>query len=163
MIEDVKARAIPFGRLPLRLRRASVPHVLVMILLPLCACFDGEPPRNVAADEPPRGVIELPTDGAIEPASFRISGWAGDDHGIRAVRVLVDGRLAAMASFVAQRPDVTKVFPRFRHGTDRHGWEALVEIAAPGVHTLQVEAVDTNGMTSDLGSRHVTIAERASR
>ena len=111
-------------------------------------------------NQPPLGTIERPIDGATEQPSFKVIGWAGDEKGIRAVRVLVDGKLAAVASFVWERPDVTKVYPHFRHGTDRHGWETTVEIAVPGLHTVRVEAVDTEGATTDLGTRTVTVVAR---
>jgi hypothetical protein len=109
------------------------------------------------ANDPPRGVVELPADGVVESPPLRVAGWAGDDRGIVAVRVLVDGRLASIARFVALRPDVTKAFPALRHGTDRHGWEALVNVAEGISHTVRVEAIDTNGTMSVLGSRHVTV------
>jgi hypothetical protein len=109
--------------------------------------------------QPPRGVVELPVDGASERSPLRIAGWAGDDHGIVAVRVIVDGKLAAVASFVALRPDVTKAFPQLRHGTDRHGWEALVDAGGNGPHIVHVIAVDTDGATTDLGTRSVTVAD----
>jgi hypothetical protein len=108
-------------------------------------------------------MMERPIDGATERPSFKVIGWAGDDKGIRAVNVFVDGKLAAVASFVWDRPDVTKVYPHLRHGNDRHGWETTVETGTPGVHTVRVEAVDTDGVTSDLGTRTVTVAAHGLR
>lgn len=111
-------------------------------------------------NQAPLGVIDRPTDGATVPTSFNVTGWAGDDRGILMVRVLVDGKLAGIASFVAERPDVTRVHPHLRHGTDRHGWEAIVEAGEPGAHALRVEAVDSDGVTSELGRRRITVAAR---
>jgi hypothetical protein len=92
--------------------------------------------------------------------TFRVRGWAGDDRGIRAIRVLVDGELAAMAAFTWERPDVSAVYPHFRHGNDRHGWETTVDGASPGLRAVRVEAVDTDGVTSDLGTVRVTVSVR---
>jgi hypothetical protein len=127
-----------------------------------CGCVDRASLTDArrGANQPPLGTIERPIDGATVPPSFTVIGWAGDDRGVRAVRVLVDGKLAAVASFAWERPDVTKVYPHVRHGTDRHGWETTVEAGAPGVHTVRVEAMDTDGATRDLGTRTVTVAAR---
>ena len=108
-------------------------------------------------NQPPLGAIERPRDCATEQPSFKVMGWAGDDRGIRAVHVLVDGKLAAVANFVSERPDVTRAYPHFRHGTDRHGWEATVVIRTPHIHSIHVEAVDVNASTVDLGTRRVLV------
>lgn len=110
------------------------------------------------ANQPPLGVIEEPLDGATAVRAFTVSGWAGDDRGIREIRVLVDGQLAAVASFVQNRPDVTRVYPQFRHGNDRHGWTATVDVGAPGPHIVQVVALDSDGVTSELGVRGISVA-----
>jgi N-acetylmuramoyl-L-alanine amidase len=111
-------------------------------------------------NQPPRGVIDEPRDGTMAPPTFRVRGWAGDDRGIKAIRVLVDGELAAMASFTWERPDVSNVFPHFRHGNDRHGWETTVDGTSLGLHAIQVEAIDTDGVASDLGTVWITVLVR---
>ena len=111
-------------------------------------------------NQAPLGVIDRPNEGATVSTSFDVTGWAGDDRGILMIRVLVDGKLAGIASFVAERPDVTKAYPHFRHGTDRHGWEAIVDTAEPGSHAVCVEAVDSDGVTSELGRRHIIVQAR---
>lgn len=144
---------------PTRPLRACLQWLIPALSLGLCACMNQASLTTARdANQPPLGVIDRPIEGATEQPSFKVTGWAGDDRGIRAVRVLVDGKLAAVASFVWERPDVTKVYPHFRHGTDRHGWETTVDTGVPGVHTVRVEAVDTEGVTSDLGTRTVTVA-----
>jgi hypothetical protein len=103
-------------------------------------------------------VIEEPRDGETALPLFKITGWAGDDRGIQAVRVFLDGELIALAEFAWDRPDVSMVYPHLRHGTDRHGWETTVETAA-GSHVLRVEAVDVDGSTSALGTRRIAVAD----
>ena len=109
-------------------------------------------------NQPPLGMIEEPREGATALPSFKIKGWAGDDRGIRAVRVFLDGELIALAEFAWDRPDVSMIYPHFRHGTDRHGWETTVETAA-GSHVLRVEAVDIDGSTSALGTRRIAVGD----
>jgi Bacterial Ig domain len=112
-------------------------------------------------NQPPLGVIESPREGATALRSFTVTGWAGDDRGISAVRVFLDGELVGLADFAWDRPDVSTVYPHVRHGTDRHGWEATV-VTLPGTHAVHVEAVDIDGATSDLGSRRLIVADRSS-
>lgn len=136
--------------------------VLSVLSIPCTACWDAETSLRSARrpNQAPLGAIDGPNDAATVPTSFNVTGWAGDDRGILVIRVLVDGKLAAIASFVAERPDVTKVHPQLRHGTDRHGWEATVEAGEPGSHEVRVEAVDSDGVTSDLGARQITVGAR---
>ena len=101
--------------------------------------------------------MDQPREGSTKEARFKVEGWAGDDVGIRAVRVLLDDQPVALASFIFDRPDVTAVYPELRHGTDRHGYEAVVDEAPPGPHTVSVEAVDTDGATTKLGTSRVLI------
>ena len=109
-------------------------------------------------NQAPLGMMEAPRNGTVTLRSFTVTGWAGDDRGIRAVRVFVDGELIGLADFVWDRPDVSAVYPQFRHGTDRHGWEKTVEIA-PGPHTVRVDVLDIEGAVSDLGTRRLVVSD----
>lgn len=141
-------------------KRLSHPDLLRLLFPVLvlscgaCSASSHEP------NQPPHGHIDEPHEGAMAQSTFRVRGWAGDDRGIRAIRVLVDGQLAAVAAFTWDRPDVSEVYPNFRHGNDRHGWETAIDGALPGLHTVHVEAVDTDGATSDLGSVRITVPNR---
>ena len=104
-------------------------------------------------------MIEEPREGTTALPSFIATGWAADDRGIRAVRVFLDGELVALAEFARDRPDVSTVYPNVRHGTDRHGWEVTV-VTTPGTHVLHAEAVDIDGVTSDLGTRRLVVSDR---
>src|SRR3954463_15171126 len=110
----------------MRLHHARALCLLAM-LASSCARSDGD---RIGAPSPthipPLGVIELPPDSAITGNDVKLTGWAGDDVGVRLVRVLVDGNVVALAAFTVDRPDVTKVYPQLRHGTDRYGYEATV-------------------------------------
>jgi len=136
-------------------------YVGVSVLLVACAaanCADGRDTRHTARLEnrPPLGAIEEPREGTTVPRLFKVRGWAADDRGIRMVRVFLDGELISLGEFAWDRPDVSSAHPDFRHGTDRHGWEAMVE-TVPGSHTVRAEAVDIDYVTSDLGSRNFIV------
>ena len=108
----------------------------------------------------PLGVIEVPAEGQAIPPSVTIRGWAADDRGVRSIMVLVDGVPSALAGLTWARPDVTQVYPLLKHGTDRHGWEAVVDIHAAGPHTVSAIAVDSDGVSSVLGQRQVIVSAR---
>jgi hypothetical protein len=147
------------------LLRRVLPVLPVIVAAACVGCADGRSPAATAlsGNQPPFGVIDEPHEGGTVLASVKVAGWAGDDRGIRAIRVLVDGEFAAIAGFVTLRPDVTAVYPHFRHGTDRHGWETTVEILGPGLHIVQVDAVDTDNAMFTLGVRRVTVTAPQSR
>lgn len=113
--------------------------------------------RMVPRLDMPMGHIDEPLRDATVVSDLRVSGWAGDSRGIREVRVLVDGKVAAVTALTWDRPDVSAIYPEFRHGSDRHGWRANVEVPAPGVHRLSVEAVNLNGVSGELGARVITV------
>ena len=115
----------------------------------------------VLSNKAPVGVIDMPADGA-SGSSFIVSGWAADDRGIREVRVSVDGQPVAMAAFDQERPDVTRVFPQYRHGNDRHGWKTVIEVTQPGERTIRIDAVDTDGAITLLGVRRVSVPSQSS-
>lgn len=123
-----------------------------------CADSRGREHALHGENQPPLGMLEEPRDGTTVSRSFKVRGWAGDDRGIRAVRVFLDGELIALADFAWDRPDVSMVYPHFKHGTDRHGWERTVETVA-GPHELRVEAVDIDGVTSALGTLRIAVAD----
>jgi hypothetical protein len=145
------------------LSHANLLELLFTALALSCtACIDSSDSVRITngPNQSPLGVIDEPRDGATVQSSFRVRGWAGDDRGIRGVRVFIDGDLAAVAAFTWDRPDVTNVHPHFRHGNDRHGWETIVDSVVPGPHAVHVEAIDTDGATSDLGTVRVIVDAR---
>jgi hypothetical protein len=144
----------------MRLFHARTSGVLLAVLAAAGAgCAQGRGAHAIRGENPPPlGVIEEPREGATALPSFKITGWAGDDRGIRAIRVFLDGELIALAEFAWERPDVSMIYPHFKHGTDRHGWQTTIEAAA-GSHVVHVEAVDIDGSTSALGTRRIAVAD----
>lgn len=112
------------------------------------------------ANELPFGMIGTPTDGAEVPTQVLVGGWALDDRGVREVRLYVDGRIAEVTPLNTQRPDVSKVYPQYAHGTNLHGWTTTVVFYVPGPHTLIAQAVDTDGATRDFGTLRLTSIDK---
>ena len=117
------------------------------------ATGDKEPdPTN----ELPIGFLDAPIPNATVDHQFRVEGWALDDTGVDFVRVYVDGKYVATARIELDRPDVSKVFPRYTAQGDKHGWRTTVMVA-PGPHMVIVQAVDRTGATRDIGAVPVTV------
>src|SRR5262245_37282201 len=65
------------------------------------------------ANELPFGHVDVPAQGAQVDAKAPVSGWAMDDRGVRQIRVYVDGHLVNTGYLTTDRPDVSKVYPRY--------------------------------------------------
>jgi hypothetical protein len=59
-----------------------------------------------------------------------------------------------------ERPDVSKVFPQYARGANRHGWTLTMDFVTPGPHAVLVQAVDSDGATRDIGTITVTALDR---
>jgi hypothetical protein len=105
----------------------------------------------------PFGVVDTPANGATVRRLFDVGGWALDDSGVSVIRIYVDGRFRQEAAVSVPRPDVSKQYPTFAHGTDHHGWMAALTIAQPGSHVILAQAVDNEGATRDLATIRVTV------
>jgi hypothetical protein len=112
------------------------------------------------ANELPFGHVDVPVDGAKVQAQTPIAGWALDDRAVREIRVYVDGRIVNHGPLTDERPDVSKVFPQYARGGNRHGWTLTMAFAVPGPHAVLVQAVDQDGATRDIGTITVTAVER---
>lgn len=140
---------------PTAVLAASV--VLTTALVPGC----GEPKRVYdTANELPFGRIDVPVDGAKVQAQTPIAGWALDDRAVREIRVYVDGRIVNYGPLTDERPDVSKVFPKYARGGNRHGWTLTMFFVVPGPHAVLVQAVDQDGATRDIGTLTVTAVDR---
>ena len=105
----------------------------------------------------PMGNIDEPLRDVTTVGPLRLSGWAGDNRGIREVRVLMDGQVVAVSALNWDRPDVSATYPEFRHGSERHGWRISVELHVPGAHRLSILAINLDGVSAELGARVVTV------
>ncbi len=107
-------------------------------------------------NELPFGSVEAPTAGAHVSTTLSVSGWALDDSAVRAVRIYADGVLNTSTTITIDRADISLAYPRYKHGTDRHGWTATIALPQPGPTTLLVQAIDDRGATRDIGTVDVT-------
>src|SRR5262245_31333650 len=74
------------------------------------------------ANELPFGHVDVPAQGAQVDAKSPVSGWAMDDRGVRQIRVYVDGHLVNTGFLTMERPDVSKIYPRYTRATHKHGF-----------------------------------------
>jgi hypothetical protein len=135
----------------MRTIRAKPAWPVCAVLIQLCCSAPTRTPdpRN----ELPFGVVDVPSRGAtVGPTAF-VSGWAMDDGKIHVVKVYLDGRFVSEARLGLERPDVSKAFPRYAHGTNAHGWGIEIDLRdLTGAHTVIVQATDDSGATRDLGA-----------
>lgn len=136
---------------------ARLAAALLITSLAVVACARGAPPPD-PSNELPFGAIDLPRAGATVQRKVGVHGWALDDRGIREIRIFANGHYVASTRLTIARPDVTKAYPAYARGNDRHGWG--VEITLPPrteEATIVAQAVDTQGLTADLGKVSVKV------
>jgi len=121
-----------------------------------CALLQTSPdPKN----ELPFGWVDEPTNGQIE-RNVTSHGWALDDNAVSKVNVYLDGHYIAQTNVAEARPDVTKIYPKYAHGNDAHGWKLIVPLPGDvvlGPHKLVFQAVDNQGATRDIGAIDVQL------
>jgi hypothetical protein len=81
-------------------------------------------------------------------------GWAIDDDAVVVVRIFVDSRYVTSFPVDEKRPDVAKAYPGYAAKGDGFGWHGTLELPATvsaGDHRLLVQAVDSHGLTRDIG------------
>jgi N-acetylmuramoyl-L-alanine amidase len=129
------------------------------VLLAALTCDCGGNAAQRARHEPPTGVVDVPTAGAIlRPGPTLVGGWAVDDTGVREIRVYFDGAFKARTILTVARPDVSKAMPRRARPGDIHGWNVLVDFGmAAGNHTIRVEMVAGDGTATSIGVVPVTV------
>jgi hypothetical protein len=134
--------------------RGAVRACGVLVLAAAAACSAVPDPAN----EVPFGAVDIPAAGSTVPAGqVVVGGWAMDDAGIEYVRIFVNRKFVAETRLTVPRPDLIKAFPGYLHGTEFHGWNVGVTLAAPGAYEILAQATDTRGATRDLGVVAVTV------
>jgi N-acetylmuramoyl-L-alanine amidase len=139
-------------------RRAAAATAAIAIAA-AAACGGKEGPRD-PANELPFGAIDVPVEGAQVKAQAPIAGWALDDRGIAEIRIYVDAHIVSTGQPTIDRPDVSKAFPQYARGNNRHGWNLTMAFDTPGPHAVLVQAVDTDGATRDIASLKVIAVEK---
>jgi hypothetical protein len=126
---------------------------------------------RIGGSNPPFGTVDTPANNATGlTGSFAVTGWALDDVGITAVRVMrdpVSGEPAGVKIPVGTatrvsgaRPDVAAANPTAAE-RDKAGWGYLLlsnmlPNRGNGTYTLYMYADDADGQTTLLGTRTIT-------
>ncbi|HXH39162.1 MAG TPA: hypothetical protein VNN08_11085, partial [Thermoanaerobaculia bacterium] len=120
--------------------------------------------RSISVDntlnQAPFGNVDIPDLSGIFNASgsFPVSGWALDTDGIAKVEVLIDNGVVQNAMYGDARPDVANTFADWPAAL-YSSFIANVDTTRihDGVHTLDVRATDTTGLSRLIGRRTVQI------
>jgi len=108
-------------------------------------------PRPGPCTTPAMAFIDAPAQSATVGRSFDVAGWAFKDGvGLRAVEVLVDGRVASRATYGEANRGIAGYW---KISTDPHHpnvyFRARVEGAAPGTHWLGLRLHGVDGSVED--------------
>src|SRR5436190_6656464 len=106
-------------------------------------------------NELPCGNLDEPTNGQVIERNVASHGWALDDGTVARVDVYLDGHYLVQTKITEARADVTKIYPKYAHGNDTHGWKLIIPLPTGvtlGPHKFVFQAVDNQGATRDLGT-----------
>jgi len=135
--------------------------LIAALVLFAAACSNSAAPREPnTKNELPFGYLDFPVSGAAVEREMPARGWAMDDGGVREILIYLDNHFIARTTLTEARPDVSKAYPTYAHGGDKHGWTILVPLGGDpkvGPHTILVQAVDNQGATRDIGAANVEL------
>jgi hypothetical protein len=121
---------------------------------------DDAPKRQHERNPASIGFIDIPKDGATVEPTVRVSGWAADESGVKAVRIYFDDELMATVPLVTPRPDVNTTYPKYAKPDAIHGFESLIDAGAhAGYTTIRAEAIDGKGALTQFYTVNVRIRE----
>ena len=115
--------------------------------------------RDGACTTPALAFVDAPVANAAVGTSFDVAGWAfRDGVGLRAVEVLLDGRVAARARYGEAAPGIAGFW---KISTDpnhpRVYFRARVEGAAPGEHWLGLRLHGADGAVEDWSEQRLLV------
>ena len=124
----------------------------------LLFALDG-PVRQGACTTPALAFVDAPVAGAGVGSAFDVAGWAFKDGvGLRAVDVLLDGRVVAQAAYGEAAPGVAAFW---KISTDPNHpqvyFRARVEGATPGPHWLGLRLHGADGSVEDWSERKIVV------
>src|SRR5438093_143037 len=154
-----------------RLRAKSGSHhslawaaLLVAASIAIAAYVDRLPRDPVASALAPGtiGAVDAPAVEAIVGTSVRVSGWALDPAGIRAVEIRLDGQ-PNLARYGAARDDVSKLKPGYPDSAaPGFDFEGDFGAIAPSRHELDVVAINGAGRQTLLAHKSLIPADAMS-
>lgn len=124
----------------------------------LLFAFDG-PMQQGACTTPAMAFIDAPAASVVVDPAFEVAGWAFKDGvGLRAVEVLLDGRVVASARYGEAN---TGVADFWKISTDPHHprvyFRARVDAAAPGTHWLGLRLHGMDGSVEDWAEQKLLV------
>jgi len=116
-------------------------------------------PTSTACTTPALAFLDTPAASSTVGASFEVAGWAFKDGvGLNRVEVLLDGRVVALASYGAAKPDVAGFW---KVSTDpnqpRVGFHARVSGATRGTHWLGLRLHGADGSVEDWAEQRIEV------
>ncbi len=130
--------------------------------------------RSAPWSDVPFGVFDTPADGSTGAGEVAVTGWALDDEGVASVEIYrspkegtgpsTDLIYIGNALFVnGARGDIAAAYPTLPN-KDRAGWGymLLTNYVGEGTFTLSAFAKDTEGQSTLLGTKKLTINNAAS-
>jgi hypothetical protein len=135
--------------------------IAALLVLAVQACAKQAGPREPnPKNELPFGYLDFPMSGAMVEREMPANGWAMDDGSVTDILIYLDNHFIARTTLTEKRADVSKAYPQYAHGGDKHGWGILVPLggdAKLGPHTILVQAVDDQGATRDIGMANIEL------
>jgi hypothetical protein len=118
-----------------------------------------------AQNKAPIGDFATPTDGAAVSSSIAVTGWAVDDTGVNSVKIYYEngnslGYIGDAVFVDGARPDIQAAYPTYP-GSYKAGWGYMLLTNflpnGDGTYKLHAIAADSEGKTTDLGTRTITV------
>ncbi|SDM69732.1 Ig-like domain-containing protein [Bacillus sp. OK048] len=101
-------------------------------------------------NEPVRGSIDTPSNGAAVKGEIPVNGWFLDISGVSKIEILVDGNIMGEAQYGISRPDVFKAYPQYKNSNAGYQFSLNTKSLTNGQHSLTVRETGKNGMTKEL-------------
>ncbi|MDQ1350026.1 MAG: hypothetical protein QG657_327 [Acidobacteriota bacterium] len=118
-----------------------------------------------AQNQAPTGDFSTPLDGATVVGSVAVTGWAVDDTGVSSVKIYYEngtglGYIGDAVFVDGARPDIQAAYPTYP-GSYKAGWGYMLLTNflpnGDGVYKLHAIASDSEGKTTDLGTKTITV------
>ncbi|MEH7115506.1 Ig-like domain-containing protein, partial [Neobacillus niacini] len=114
-------------------------------------------------NEPVRGYIDTPSNGATVRGEIPVNGWFLDANGVSKVEVLVNGKSMGEAQYGISRQDVFKAYPVYKNANAGYQFTLNTKNLPNGQYTLTVRETSNNGITNELESLKLNIQNLPSR
>lgn len=117
------------------------------------------PAAATACATPALAFLDVPGASATVGPAFDVAGWAFKDGvGLASVEILLDGRVAALATYGVSKPDVAGFWKISSDPNQpRVGFHARITGASPGNHWLGLRLHGADGSVEDWSEQRITV------